>query len=105
MYKQGLVDSYFSLALSRNVSGDAGYLTLGGLPPIDFEESWTSTDILITNVEEQDQGLRFYTINIDNMTVDNKTITKAGGKNNQYIVSLKPVGRILKPESSLTNSV
>jgi aspergillopepsin I len=66
-------------------------LTPGGLPPIDFEESWTRTDILITNVEEQDQALNFYTINIDNMTVDNKTIIKAGGKNNQYIVSLKPV--------------
>lgn len=61
-----------------------------GLPPIDFEEAWTSNDILITNVEEQDQGLNFYTINIDNMTVDNKTITKAGGRNNQYIVSQKP---------------
>jgi aspergillopepsin I len=91
MYKQGLVDSYFSLAISRNVSGDGGYLTLGGLPPIDFEESWTSTDILITNIEGSDQGLKLYTININDITVDGKIVANSGGKKNQYIVSHKPV--------------
>ncbi|KAJ5081059.1 acid protease [Penicillium angulare] len=86
MYKQGLVDSYFSLAISRNVSGDAGYLTLGGLPPIDFNETWASTDIIVTNVADYDKGMDFYTINIDGLKMNGKTLKKSGGKKNQYMV-------------------
>lgn len=87
MYSQGLVDSYFTLLISRNMSGDAGYLTLGGLPPVKFNESWTSTDISITNVKQSVKGLDFYTINIDDVTVGGRKIKKAGGKHIQYIVS------------------
>ncbi|KAJ5724858.1 acid protease [Penicillium malachiteum] len=45
----GLVGLAYSadLAISRNVSGDASYLTLGGLTPIKFNHTWTSTDIVV----------------------------------------------------------
>ncbi|KAJ5894202.1 acid protease [Penicillium taxi] len=86
MVKDGLVDSYFSLAILRDVSGDAGYLTLGGLPPITFNETWTSTDILITSIEGYSKGYDFYTINIDSVSVNGKTISGAGGTDIQYIV-------------------
>ncbi|KAJ5273725.1 hypothetical protein N7478_008850 [Penicillium angulare] len=84
VYKQGLVDSYFSLAISGNLSGDAGYLTLGGLPPIDFNGTWASTDIIVTNVAGDEKGMDFYTINIDDLKMNGKAL-KSGGKNNQYI--------------------
>ncbi|KAJ5733857.1 hypothetical protein N7493_002643 [Penicillium malachiteum] len=86
MYEEGLIDSYFSLAISRNVSGAAGYLTLGGLPPIDFNETFTTTDILITSIEGYTKTYDFYTINIDAVTVAGKSLTAAGGSSIQYIV-------------------
>ena len=89
MYKDGLVDSYFSLAILRDVSGDAGYLTLGGLPPIDFTETWTTTDILITSIEGYPDTYDFYTINIDAVTLNGKAVSGSGG-DIQYIVSLSP---------------
>ncbi|KAJ6016079.1 hypothetical protein N7540_010670 [Penicillium herquei] len=86
MYKEGLIDSYFSLAISRNVSGDAGYLTLGGLPPITFNETFTTTDILITSIEGYSKTYDFYSINIDAVTLNGKSLTAAGGSDIQYIV-------------------
>ena len=86
MYKEGLIDSYFSLAILRDVSGDAGYLTLGGLPPIDFNETWTSTDILITSIEGYSKAYDFYTINIDEVTLNGKAVSGSGGSDIQYIV-------------------
>ena len=85
MYKEGLVDPYFSMAISRDTSGDGGYLTLGGLPPIDFNETWTSTDIYVTDIEGYVKHLDFYTLHVDDITVGDKVIKKAGGKNT-YIV-------------------
>ncbi|KAJ5088737.1 acid protease [Penicillium angulare] len=86
MYKEGLIDSYFSLAILRDVSGAAGYLTLGGLPPIDFEETFTSTDILITSIEGYSKSYDFYTINIDDVTLNGKAVSGSGGSDIQYIV-------------------
>ncbi|KAJ5573962.1 uncharacterized protein N7459_008389 [Penicillium hispanicum] len=86
MYKDGLIDSYFSLAILRDVSGDAGYLTLGGLPPIDFNETFTSTDILVTSIEGYADSYDFYTINIDAVTVNGKAVSGSGGSDIQYIV-------------------
>ncbi|KAJ5730706.1 uncharacterized protein N7483_005214 [Penicillium malachiteum] len=85
MVNDGLIDSYFSLAISRNVSGDAGYLTLGGLPPITFNETFTTTDILITSIEGYTKTYDFYTIEIDAVTLNGKSLTAAGGSV-QYIV-------------------
>ncbi|KAJ6007942.1 acid protease [Penicillium herquei] len=86
MYKQDLVDPYFSLAISRNLSGDAGYITLGGLPPIKFNNTWTSTDILVTDIKGYPKTWDFYTIYIDDVTANDKTHTQAGGKRRQYMV-------------------
>jgi hypothetical protein len=87
MYKEGLVDSYFSLAILRDVSGATGYLTLGGLPPIDFDETFTSTDILVTSIEGYADSYDFYTINIDAVTLNGKVVSNSGGSDIQYIVS------------------
>ncbi|KAI9926217.1 hypothetical protein AWENTII_002124 [Aspergillus wentii] len=86
MYKDGLVDSYFSLAILRDMSGDAGYLTLGGLPPIHFDETFTSTPILVTSIEGYSKSYDFYTINIDSMTLNGESVSGSGGSDIQYIV-------------------
>jgi aspergillopepsin I len=86
MYEDGLIDSYFSLAILRDVSGDAGYLTLGGLPPIDFNETFTTTDILVTSIEGYSDSYDFYTINIDSMSINGETVSGSGGSDIQYIV-------------------
>jgi aspergillopepsin I len=91
MYEDGLIDSYFSLAIFRNVSGDAGYLTLGGLPPISFTETWTTTDILITSIEGYPDSYDFYTIEIDAVTLDGEALP-GSGNSIQYIVSLSSGG-------------
>ncbi|RAK97350.1 acid protease [Aspergillus ibericus CBS 121593] len=86
MIADGLIDPYFSLAISRDVSGDAGYLALGGLPPVDFVEDFTNTSILVTSIEGYPDSYDFYTINIDAMTLNGKSLTSAGGDSIQYIV-------------------
>ncbi|KAJ8065991.1 hypothetical protein OCU04_005087 [Sclerotinia nivalis] len=48
----GLVDSLFSLAIERSASGPAGYLALGGVPPIDFVQDFTSTPILVISITD-----------------------------------------------------
>jgi Eukaryotic aspartyl protease len=84
MYEDGLVDPYFSLAILRDVSGAAGYLTLGGLPPIDFNETWATTDILVTSIEGYPKEYDFYTIEVDSINVAGKAVS--GGASVKYIV-------------------
>ncbi|KAJ5949353.1 hypothetical protein N7454_000937 [Penicillium verhagenii] len=86
MYKDGLIDSYFSLAILRDVSGAAGYLTLGGLPPVNFTEDWTTTDILVTSIEGYSDAYDFYTINIDYVSINGVEVSGSGGSTYQYIV-------------------
>ena len=88
MYEDGLVDSYFSLAILRDVSGPAGYLTLGGLPPITFNETFATTPILVTSTGFHD----FYTIDVDSINVKGKALT--GGSSAKYIVCL-PISHII----------
>lgn len=49
MYKAGLVEPYFSLALNRlplnQSEGDGGYLTIGGLPPVDLVSNFTTVPL------------------------------------------------------------
>lgn len=85
MYKKGLINPLFSLAILRDISGPAGYLALGGLPPIDFVEDFTSTPILITEVSGYAETYDFYTINIDSIILGKKTLKHSGG-DIQYIV-------------------
>ncbi|KAL2816189.1 aspartic peptidase domain-containing protein [Aspergillus cavernicola] len=46
MYRRGLVEPYFSLALNRlpsdQESGDGGYMVLGGLPDVELSSNWTT---------------------------------------------------------------
>lgn len=86
MWEEGLIEPYFSLAIERDVSGAAGYLALGGLPPVDFVEDFTNTSILVTNIEGYSKAYDFYTINIDAVTLNGKSLTSAGGDDIQYIV-------------------
>ena len=47
IYNQGLSPPLFSLSLERDISGPDGYLALGGLPPVPFVQSFTSTPFLL----------------------------------------------------------
>lgn len=86
MYKEGLVDSYFSLAILRDVSGASGYLTLGGLPPITFNETFATTPILITSITGYPKAYDFYTIEVDSINLKGKALS--GGSGAKYIVCL-----------------
>ncbi|TGO13012.1 hypothetical protein BTUL_0078g00210 [Botrytis tulipae] len=84
MYEEGLVDSLFSLAIERDVSGPAGYLALGGVPPVDFVQDFASTPILVTSITRYRQGYDFYTIKIDAAYLNGKAIS--GAATPQYVV-------------------
>jgi len=85
MYTAGLVSPLFSLAILRDISGDSGYLALGGLPPVTINGSFTETPILITTIDGYPQTYDFYTINIEGITLDGKTVRRSSGAT-QYIV-------------------
>lgn len=80
----------FSLAILRDVSGPAGYLALGGVPPISFTQDFTSTPILITTIEGYPDTYDFYTINIDDVVLNGVAVANSGGTDIQYIVSFLP---------------
>ncbi|KAB8304306.1 hypothetical protein EYC80_003717 [Monilinia laxa] len=84
LYKDGLVDSLFSLAIERDVSGPAGYLALGGVPPVDFVQDFASTPILVTSISGYPKAYDFYTINIEGAYLNGKAIS--GAAEPSYIV-------------------
>ena len=84
MYEEKLVDPYFSLAILRDVSGPSGYLTLGGLPPIEFNETFATTPILVTSISGYPKNYDFYTIEVDSINLNGKALS--GGSAAQYIV-------------------
>jgi hypothetical protein len=81
MVSRNLTAPLFSLAILRDVSGASGYLSLGGTPPVDFVDDFTSTPILITNIAGYAKSYDFYTIEVDSIELGKKSL--AGGK---YIV-------------------
>jgi aspergillopepsin I len=85
MYTEGLIPPLFSLAILRDVSGPSGYLALGGVPPIDFVQNFTSTPILITTIEGYPKTYDFYTININGAVLNERILDGSGGSI-QYIV-------------------
>ncbi|RHZ53927.1 pepsin-like aspartic protease [Aspergillus thermomutatus] len=87
MYEHGLIDPVFSMVMNRNASNAtaAGYLTLGGLPPIDIKGNFSTTPILITNIKGYPKTYDFYTVNIEGAIVGNRSLPEAGG-NIQYLV-------------------
>ncbi|KAF5871887.1 putative aspartic-type protein [Botrytis fragariae] len=84
MYEEELVDSLFSLAIERDVSGPAGYLALGGVPPVDFVQDFASTPILVTSITGYPKTYDFYTIKIQAAYLNGKAIS--GAATPQYIV-------------------
>jgi hypothetical protein len=89
MYEHGLIDPVFSMVMNRNASNGtaAGFLTLGGLPPMNITGNFSTTPILITNIKGYPKTYDFYTINIDGATVDTRSLPEAGGQI-QYLVSI-----------------
>ncbi|KAF4237564.1 hypothetical protein CNMCM8980_004616 [Aspergillus fumigatiaffinis] len=87
MYEQGLIDPVFSMVMNRNASNAtaAGYLTLGGLPPIEVKGNFSTTPILITNIKGYPRDYDFYTVNIDGVALGNWSLPEAGGEI-QYLV-------------------
>ncbi len=47
IYKQGLVSPIFSMSMNRN---NSGWLTLGGLPPVDYAPDFASTPIRMVSI-------------------------------------------------------
>lgn len=86
MVEQGLISDLFSLVILRNSEGPAGYLSLGGLPPIDLYRDFASTPILVTHITKYPVAYDFYTINTKGVYLDGIVQPGSGG-NVQYIVS------------------
>jgi len=86
MVTDGLVPDLFSLAILRDISGPSGYLSLGGLPPLTFNGTFTSTPILITHIDHYPVTYDFYTINVDSILLHGKPLPGSGGPSIQYIV-------------------
>jgi hypothetical protein len=81
MYKKGLSDPTFSLAIQRDGSSVGGYIAFGGLPPATTNSSFSSTPIQILTAQGGSADT-FYTI-----TPDSLVYTGAAAKNSaQYIV-------------------
>jgi len=85
MYTDGLVSPLFSLAILRDLEGPSGYLALGGVPPIDFVQNFTSTPILVTTIEYYPDALDFYTINLEGIVLNGKTLASSDSTKD-YIV-------------------
>ena len=87
MYKDGLIaHDYFSLLIERDTSGPSGYLAFGGVPNVKFTQNFTSTPIIITNVDSYPDSYDFYTINIDSIKLNGAAIASSGGKSVEYII-------------------
>lgn len=81
---EGLIDSLFSIVIERDLEGDAGYLALGGVPPIAFTQNFTATPIIVTSIEGYPETYDFYTINIDAITIAGTNVS--GASSYEYIV-------------------
>lgn len=87
MYKEGLIPAdYFSLLIERDTTGASGYLAFGGVPDIAFTQNFTSTPIIITNIEGYPDSYDFYTININSIELAGTAIASSGGSTYEYIV-------------------
>ena len=76
MYKQGLVEPYFSVALERTpldtLTAPGGYLTLGGIPPVPHDSNFARSPVEITpvplNYTENKPQRSWWTINIEGVS-------------------------------------
>lgn len=74
MAKQGLIDSYFSLAIARTPQnetvGFGGYLTLGGLAPVNHSDKWATVPVEIhetipVNFTSGERVISYWTTTVD----------------------------------------
>lgn len=99
MYKTGLIPPVFSLALERTTTGLAGYLALGGLPPVSYVPKFSKTPLLITTLEGYPETYDYYTITVDGWTLNCKTI--AGKTSRKDKTQSKEIAKyIVRPLSS-----
>lgn len=77
MHEQGLIESYFSLALSRSPQNKStafgGYLTFGGLPPVSHSSEFTVVPVEITealplNYTSGERVRSYWTTTVDGVT-------------------------------------
>jgi hypothetical protein len=77
MADQGLIDSYYSLAIARTpqneTTGFGGYLTLGGLAPVNHSDEWATVPVEIhetipLNFTSGKRVISYWTTTIDGVT-------------------------------------
>jgi hypothetical protein len=92
MSKNHKIASMFSISLLREdptlFSAPGGYLSLGGLPPVDIHPHFAKTPILLTGVANGHKTFYDYSINIDTMVVNGTRIPHSGGSGIRYVVSM-----------------
>ncbi|OKL58797.1 hypothetical protein UA08_05862 [Talaromyces atroroseus] len=71
--KTGQIDPLFSVALQRGDAG--GYLALGGLPPVHFEEDFVTTEMLPIPFGTKGKTRPFYSIQTPGYTLNGKKYT------------------------------
>ena len=74
------------MIIERDTLGPAGYLAFGGVPDIAFTQNFTSTPIIITNIEGYPKSTDFYTININNVQLNGAAVASSGGSSVEYII-------------------
>lgn len=73
---QNKIDPVFSVVLERGANGGSGQLALGGLPTIDFDQSFTtvpSEKFPLSNVPAAQTEYSYYTTTPDGIVVDGKS--------------------------------
>ena len=76
MIKEKLIEPFFSLAIERG-NGFGGYLAIGGLPPVQFDNTFASTPIQILTLKGVNITSRysFYAITPDGYTYNDVSST------------------------------
>jgi len=75
LYEEGQCEPYFSLALERiplgDASGSGGYLTFGGLPPVEHSANFSVAPVQITplpiNITNNKAQPSWWTVNVDSV--------------------------------------
>lgn len=75
------------MAIERDISGPAGYLALGGLPPLAYTGALVSTPIVKTTISGYPSGYDFYAINLAGIYLKGVALAiKSIGATTEYIV-------------------
>jgi aspartyl protease len=102
MYKDGLTDSMFSMAIERDAQGTAGgYIAFGGLPPVNYTGDFAKTPIQVTNSPgfSGSGTFLFYTMTPDGFSYGGKSVSQS----TPYIVDSGTT--LIYAESSLASAI